>query len=353
MEEDLRAGSAVTLDAALERWSAGRADRVAVAETVAAVAKAGARLAGMVAVAPLAAGPGDSGAGTNASGDEQKPLDVEAETLFVSALGDCDVLAVCSEETEDPIAVRAGGSLVMTLDPVDGSSNIDTNAPIGTIFGLLPTAGFDDAPAALLQPGRHQLAAGMIVYGPSTVLALTLGEGTDIYALDPDSGRFVLVRPRAQLPVDSTEYAINASNARHWGPGVRDYIDDLISGSLGPRERDFNMRWLASLVGEAYRILQRGGIFLYPADARPSYAEGRIRLVYEANPVGFLCEQAGGAATDGTNPVLDLVPARPHQRVPFVFGSRSKVERVARYLEEPQTAHTRSPLFSQRGVLRG
>ncbi|MEJ2578549.1 MAG: hypothetical protein P8Z68_05560, partial [Kineosporiaceae bacterium] len=250
------------------------------------------------------------------------------------------------------IALRAGGSLVVTLDPVDGSSNIDTNAPIGTIFGLLPTAGFDDATAALLQPGRNQVASGMIVYGPSTVLALTLGEGTDIYALDPESGGFVLARAGVQLPADSTEYAINASNARHWGPGIRDYIDDLVSGELGPRERNFNMRWLASLVGEAYRILQRGGIFLYPADARPTYGEGRIRLVYEANPVGFLCEQAGGAATNGAGAVLDLVPEQPHQRVPFIFGSRSKVERVVRYLEEPQPSRSRSPLFSTRGLLR-
>jgi fructose-1,6-bisphosphatase I len=355
MAQDTQVGPADTLDAALTRWSAAADGRDSVAEAISAVAAAGAHLSRVIFRSPLDPRPdevGPTNSGTNTSGDEQKPLDVEAETLFVSALADRDVLAVCSEETEDPIPVRPDGSLVLTLDPVDGSSNIDTNAPIGTVFGLLPADDERDAHAALLQPGNRQLAAGMIVYGSSTVLALTVGEGTDIYALDPELGRFRAVRSAVELPAESSEYAINASNARHWGPGIRDYIGDLVSGELGPRERNFNMRWLASLVGETYRILQRGGIFLYPADARPGYAEGRIRLVYEANPVAFLCEQAGGAATDGSNRILDLIPEHQHQRVPLVFGSRSKVDRVARYLEAPQGSHTQSPLFSQRGLLR-
>jgi fructose-1,6-bisphosphatase I len=355
MAQDTHPDPSDTLDAVLTRWSSGSTERVTVAKAISAVASAGVGLSRIIARNPLAAGGAATDtpdAGTNASGDDQKPLDVEAEVLFVSALAEADVLAVCSEETEDPIAVHADGSLVVTLDPVDGSSNIDTLAPIGTVFGVLPAGDTKDALAALLQPGRHQLAAGMIVYGSSTVLALTWGEGTDIYALDPDLGQFRLVRSGIELPVDSTEYAINASNARHWGPGIRDYIDDLISGELGPRERNFNMRWLASLVGETYRILQRGGIFLYPADARSGYAEGRIRLVYEANPVAFLCEQAGGSATNGSDAILDLAPTHQHQRVPLIFGSRSKVERVGRYLESPQESHNRSPLFSQRGLLR-
>lgn len=353
MTQDTPADSFDTLDAALTRWSAGSTERVTVARTISAVAAAGVGLSRIITRNPLISHPQEAlDSGTNASGDDQKPLDVQAETLFVSALADADVLAVCSEETEDPVPVHADGSLVVTLDPVDGSSNIDTLAPIGTVFGVFPVDDTRDALVSLLQPGRHQLAAGVIVYGSSTVMALTWGEGTDTYALDPDLGQFRLVRAKIELPVDSIEYAINASNARHWGPGVRDYIDDLVSGELGPRERNFNMRWLASLVGETYRILQRGGIFLYPADARPGYAEGRIRLVYEANPVAFLCEQAGGAATDGSTAILDLTPTHQHQRVPLVFGSRNKVDRVARYLEAPQDSHTRSPLFSQRGLLR-
>jgi fructose-1,6-bisphosphatase I len=263
------------------------------------------------------------------------------------------VAAVCSEESDEPIPITAGGRLVVAIDPVDGSSNIDVNAPIGTIFAVLPAVDpSQDAGAAFLQPGRRQLAAGMIVYGPSTMLALTLGEGTDLYVRDPRTRDFHLVRRGIELPADSREYAINASNARHWGPGISEYIGDLVTGALGPRERDFNMRWLASLVAETYRILTRGGIFLYPADDRPGYQNGRIRLVYEANPIAFLCEQAGGAATDGVTPVLDLEPDGLHQRVPFVFGSRTKVERVRRYLIEPQTSEDRSPLFSPRGLFR-
>jgi fructose-1,6-bisphosphatase I len=293
------------------------------------------------------------GTDTNASGDEQKPLDLFAEKLFVDALAGLDVAAVCSEETAEPIPVTRGGRLVVALDPVDGSSNIDTNAPIGTIFAILPALGPEaDPAAALLQPGRRQLAAGMIVYGPATVLALTVGEGTDLYVLDPRSRDFRLARRQIQLPADSHEYAINASNARHWGPGISEYIGDLVTGALGPRERDFNMRWLASLVAETYRILHRGGIFLYPADARPGYEDGRIRLVYEANPIAFLCEQAGGAATNGITPILDLEPGHLHQRVPLVFGSQTKVDRVRRYLLEPQTAHEHFPLFATRGLFR-
>jgi fructose-1,6-bisphosphatase I len=355
MAQDTHAVPSDTLDAVLTRWSAETPERASVAGVISAVAAAGVSLSRIIARNPLVSGESareDLGSGTNASGDDQKPLDVEAEALFVSALGKADVLAVCSEETEAPIAVHADGSLLVTLDPVDGSSNIDTLAPIGTVFGVLPADDTRDALTSLLQSGRHQLAAGAIVYGSSTVLALTWGDGTDVYALDPDLGQFRLVRAGIELPVDSTEYAINASNARHWGPGIRDYIDDLVSGELGPRERNFNMRWLASLVGEAYRILYRGGIFLYPADSRSGYSEGRIRLVYEANPVAFLCEQAGGAATDGSSAILDLTPTHQHQRVPLIFGSRSKVERVGRYLESPQESHNRSPLFSQRGLLR-
>jgi len=367
---------------ALAEWSAGEPRRAAVASAVTHLAEAAARLSRIIAASPLrdAGPPGTpattvppSGAmpgtalpvvatpgtappgvatGANASGDEQKPLDVEAELLIVAALRGCDVAAVCSEESEDPIVIREGGSLVVTLDPVDGSSNIETLAPIGTIFSILPADGPGGVASLALRPGRDQLAAGLFVYGPSTMLVLTVGEGTDLYALDPDTGDFLRTRRGVELPADAHEYAINASNARHWGPGIRDYIADLVNGALGPREREFNMRWLASLVGEAYRIFIRGGIFLYPADSRPGYENGRIRLVYEANPVAMLCEQAGGVATDGIRRILDIQPTGLHQRVPFVFGSRSKVERVARYLQAPPAAQQRSPLFNDRGLFR-
>jgi fructose-1,6-bisphosphatase I len=362
MPADQLPSTTTSLATMLDRASAGATGREPLVAVVRALAQAGTRLSRVIAVTPLRpattgdpdpAQNGSAPPATNVSGDEQKPLDLYAEKLFVDALAGLDVAGVCSEETDEPIPVSPGGGLVVTLDPVDGSSNIDVNAPIGTIFAVLPALGPPaDPAAALLAPGRHLLAAGMIIYGPSTMLVLTLGDGTDVYVLDPRSRDFRLVRRRIELPAESQEYAINASNARHWGPGIREYIADLVSGELGPREQDFNMRWLASLVAEAYRILTRGGIFLYPADARPGYEHGRIRLVYEANPIAFLVEQAGGAATDGITPILDLVPEHLHQRVAFVFGSRSKVARVRRYLAEPLPAHERSPLFAQRGLFR-
>jgi fructose-1,6-bisphosphatase I len=339
----------------LASWRGESSERAAVAKVVAAIAETGTQLARLVAASLL--NPGDAeplpDGSLNASGDASKPLDLTAEDMFVAALTGASVLAICSEETADPILLTAGGELVVALDPIDGSSNIDINAPIGSIFAILPTAGFDDdAMGALLQPGRRQVAAGIIVYGPSTVLALTLGEGTNLYVLDPLSRVFRLVYERVSLPPDAREYAINASNARHWSPGIKAYVNDLVNGAIGPREQDFNMRWLASLVAETYRILRRGGIYMYPADARPAYAKGRLRLVYEANPVSFLCEQAGGVATDGLVDILDIIPTDPHQKTPFFFGSKNKVERVRRYLTNPGPEHEKSPLFSDRGLFR-
>ncbi|MEI7779175.1 MAG: class 1 fructose-bisphosphatase [Actinomycetes bacterium] len=343
------------LAAVLAEWTQRRPELADVADVIARLAVVGIDLARLVAsslLEPAVAEP-VPGADLNPSGDSAKPLDLIAEDMFVAGLAGSATLAVCSEETVEPIAITAGGSLVLAIDPIDGSSNIDLNAPIGSIFGILPTAGFEgDALGALLQPGRSQLAAGIIVYGPSTVMALTLGEGTDLYVLDPGTGAFRLVYQRVSLPSDAREYAINASNARHWGPGIQAYVNDLVNGTIGPREQDFNMRWLASLVAETYRILRRGGIYMYPADARPGYSNGRLRLVYEANPVSFLCEQAGGVATDGITDILDLKPTSPHQKIPFIFGSRNKVERVRRYLTNPEPMHERSPLFSDRGLFR-
>jgi len=356
MRDDHPPDTPPTLTAALDRWSVDDSQRQSLAGAVGAIAEAGAELAGVVAAHPAdaALAGGVPGAATGAAADPRSPLDVRAEALFVAALATTDVLAVCSAETDDPIPVASGGRLVVILDPVDGSSNIDTDEPVGSIFAVLPGTGFEDDPAAaLVRPGRHQLAAGILVYGPATALALTVGDGTDIYVLDPRTGCFVQSRRRIEVPPEAAEYAVNASNARHWGPGVREYVKDLVSGEMGPRERDFTMRWLASLVAEAYRILLRGGICLYPADARPGYQNGHLRLVYEANPVALLYEQAGGAATDGITPILDLRPSQPLQRTPLVFGSRNKVERVSRYLQEPQPLYEQSPLFSRRGLFRG
>jgi fructose-1,6-bisphosphatase I len=336
----------------LAHWAGSDPGRAVVADTVGRLAAATARISALVEEAPLRADELPEVREENASGDAQKPLDVAAEEIVLAALAGGAVAAVASEESEDPVPVTDGGSLVVTTDPVDGSGNIDINAPLGSIFSVLPMDGFEGDPGrALLQPGRAQLAAGFAVFGPSTVLVLTLGEGTDSYLLDRASGRYLLLHHGMTVAPDAQEYAINASNVRHWAPGIRSYVNDMVSGATGPRERDFNMRWLAALVAEAYRILLRGGIYLYPADARPGYGAGRLRLVYEANPVAMVFEQAGGAATDGLTQILDLVPTGHHQRVPLVFGSALKVERVRRYLTEVKP-HDTSPLFGSRGLFR-
>ncbi|HEY5135160.1 MAG TPA: class 1 fructose-bisphosphatase [Candidatus Nanopelagicales bacterium] len=350
MRDDPGTGGPHTLAAALRHWSAGDPGRTALADVIAASAEAGAQLAELIATSPLDAVRTSTG---SAAGHRPGALDVQAEQLFVAAMSGCEVAAVGSQETLAARGPAQGGGPVVALCPIVGSSDVESNAPMGSIFAVLPPAGpLDDPRGALLQPGRSQLAAGLIVYGPSTTMALTWGDGTGSYALDPSSREFVRTRERLELPADAQEYSIDASNARHWGPGITAYVNDLVNGSLGVRERDFTMRWLASLAAEAYRILLRGGIFLSPADDRPGNRHGHVRLVFEANPVAFLCEQAGGTATDGVQPILDLRPAAPDQRTPLVFGSRNKVDRVRRYLMDPRTTHPESPLFSQRGLFR-
>jgi fructose-1,6-bisphosphatase I len=207
--------------------------------------------------------------------------------------------------------------------------------------------------AAFLRPGTAQLAAGFVVYGPQTALVLTLRAGTHVFTLDRRTNTFVLTRADVRIPAGRREYAINASNYRHWDEPVRAYVDDCIAGADGPRGTDFNMRWIASLVAEAFRILARGGIFLYPSDARPGYERGWLRLVYEANPLALVVEEAGGAATDGENRILEISPTALHQRVPLVFGCRHKVERVAEYYAgRLPSPGERSPLFGRRGLFR-
>lgn len=346
------ATTSATLDSSLAAWTDGAASRTDVALVILAIARVCLRVSELIAAEPLS--PTDSAPDArNASGDSQKAIDVRAEAAIVAALATTPVLAICSEETEAAIPCNPHGTVVVAMDPVDGSSNIDINGPVGTLFSILPAGGPNaDPTTALLQPGTAQLAAGFVLYGPSTVMAVSWGEGTDVYALDRDTGGFVQTHHRIALPSEAREYAINASNARHWGDGVRAYVQDLVNGSIGPRGQDFNMRWLAALVAEAYRILLRGGIFLYPGDSRPGYDHGRLRLVYEANPIAFLCEQAGGEATNGVDRILDIRPGSLHERTPLVFGSRTKVERVRRYLLDPPTTHEESPLFGQRGLFR-
>ncbi len=286
--------------------------------------------------------------GTNAGGDGQKALDVIADDAFRAALAGSAVLHYASEEQDEVVTLNPGGTLALVIDPLDGSSNIDTNVSIGTIFGIYPAA--DTPEASVLRPGRDLLAAGYAIFGPQCCLMVSFGNGVWKYVLDPDSGRFATLGRIAGIPAESSEYAINASNYRHWEAPIRAYVDDRVAGADGPVGRNFNMRWIASLVAETHRILTRGGIFLYPGDARKGYGQGRLRLVYECAPIAFLIEQAGGAATDGMAPVLDAMPDRLHARTPFVFGSTGKVARLAAYFDLP--AQETSALFSKRGLFR-
>jgi fructose-1,6-bisphosphatase I len=238
----------------------------------------------------------------------------------------------------------------VAVDPLDGSSNIDTNISIGSIFSILPTKG--DATQTFQQPGSEQIAAGFFIYGPQVALALTLGDGTAIFVYSERRNAFILAYERARIDADAKEFAINMSNYRHWDESMRTYVDDCLSGQTGPREKDFNMRWIASLVAEAYRIFIRGGVFIYPRDNRKGYNQGRLRLIYEANPIALLVEQAGGRAIDGENRILDIHPTTLHQRVPLIFGSAGEVRKIARYHADPSRLAIRHPLFSNRGLFR-
>jgi fructose-1,6-bisphosphatase I len=318
-----------------------------------AIAGAAADIADLVALGPLAGALG-SAAGSNVDGDVQKELDLRTNAIVMSALRAAPVAAVLSEELEHIETLHEGAPLAVAIDPLDGSSNIDTNMSIGTIFSIVPS-GPADAAAALGPfggPGTRQLAAGFVVYGPQTALVLTTGSGVDIFTLDRRDRRFRLTLSDVSIIEGTKEYAINASNYRHWELPVRTYIDDCLSGASGLRGQDFNMRWIGSLVAEAYRILARGGIFLYPADERPGYRQGRLRLLYEAHPIAFVVEQAGGLATNGRERILDLSASSLHQRVPLIFGAKSKVERVQRMHLSPQTGAEHSPLFARRGLFR-
>ena len=339
------------LKAHLDQWTAratAGAPRAAIAEVVLSLGRTAADLAERISLGPLQDGFAEV-VGSNADGDKQAALDVVADRLFQAALRDAPVAVTGSEEHDTAQVLDGEAPLVVVIDPLDGSSNIETNLSVGTIFGILPMTGL--APeAVVLQPGRRYLAAGMVVYGPQTTLALTLGDGTALFTLDRRERVFVCTNPRVSIPQGRAEFAINASNYRHWDAAVRAYVDDCNAGVTGPRGRNFNTRWLASLVAEASRILNRGGVFLYPADRRPGYEQGRLRLVYEANPIAMLIEEAGGAATDGVRRIRDLVPHGLHQRVPLVFGAADKVERVAGYYAGPPSTSERSPLFGQRGL---
>ena len=340
-----------TLDDQLARWARDDTTRLATARTIAELARACMEISALVAQGALA---GELGAPTGKTSgvDPQKKLDLVANDLIIAALQRAPVAALTSEELVEPQLIEPGAPLLVAVDPIDGSSNINANLSIGTIFSILPAISGDGDPREFLQPGTRQRAAGFAVYGPSTTLALTMGEGTQLYTLDHASGRFMLTHPDAVVPVATQEYAINASNHRFWDDPVRTYVDDLLRGRDGPRNKNFNMRWTATPAADVYRILTRGGIFLYPGDLRDGYAQGRLRLLYEASPLAFVVEQAGGAAFNGHDRILELVPSSIHQHTPVVAGSRAEVEYVVRLHRDPNGLAERSPLFGRRGLFR-
>lgn len=301
------------------------ADQPAVAASVRALAGVAVELSATIARPDSTAQLGAVRGSANADGDDQKKLDVLADEMIATALAAVDhVAAYLSEERDAAIQLHDGGDVIVASDPLDGSSNIDTNVSIGTIFSILPAGG------GSLQPGRNQLASGIFVYGPQTTLLVTCGDGVFAFQLGTD-GQFHDMGWQVRMPAETSEFAINASNSRHWAAPVSRYIADCLAGSAGPRQRNFNMRWVGSLVADGWRIFRRGGIFLYPADARDGYHNGRLRLVYEASPMAFLVTQAGGRASDGQQDILDIVPDALHQRVPLVFGSANEVDEFVKY----------------------
>jgi fructose-1,6-bisphosphatase I/sedoheptulose-1,7-bisphosphatase len=262
-----------------------------------------------------------------------------------------------SEELPEPWSVpapHARGKYLLLFDPLDGAPNSDVNAPVGSIFSVLraPTPGQPVTTEDFLQPGSQQVAAGYALYGPATMLVLTVGDGVNGFTLDPDLGEFLLTHPRLSVPLETHEFAINSSNSRFWETPVKRYVNDCLAGTTGPRRKDFNMRWIASMVSEAHRVLLRGGVFLYPRDGKVPSSAGRLKLLYEANPLGLLIEQAGGRASTGSEPVLDVKPTAVHQRIGLVFGSRNEVELLERYHAEPNAGLSGDPLFTTRGLFR-
>lgn len=276
----------------------------------------------------------------NVQGEVQKKLDIISNEILLEANEwGGHLAAMASEEMESihPIPNRyPKGEYMLLFDPLDGSSNIDVNVSIGTIFSVLkaPEGMTQPTEADFMQAGSKQVAAGYAVYGPQTMLVLTTGHGVNCFTLDREMGSWVLTQRDIQIPATTKEFAINMSNARHWHPPVKRYIDELLAGDTGPRGTNFNMRWIASMVADVHRILNRGGIFMYPADMRDPGSPGKLRLMYEANPMAFIVEQAGGAATDGKQRIMDIQPHKLHQRVPVFLGSRDEVAVVTGYHQE-------------------
>lgn len=325
--DDVVRGS--TIAAYLTAWAGIDGDCQALAALVVRIAEASIPLAGRLAQGQL---PGDPSSviGVNQSGDKQKALDIAAHEHFLDVLGDMSVARVLSEEAEDVIALDPSGRFDVAIDPIDGSGSIGIGAPLGALFCVFPAGD------SFLRQGREIIAAGYVSFGHSVDFGFSVGSGVAIATFDADTGAFIVDQQNVTLDENCSTIAFNASNQRRWSSGLRRYVDDLIMGQDGPRGRDFNMRWIAAAVGDVHRILRRGGFFMYPGDCRPGYQSGFLRLTYEAFPIAYLIEQAGGAAIDGSRPILDLTPDRLHARVPLFFGAKAEVSTLQTYLTLPK-----------------
>lgn len=308
----------------------------------------------------LAGMPGNAGAG-DVQGGLQTRLDLISNEVMIGETewtGHLAAMAPGQMEDVYPVPAAGGrGKYLLVFDPLDGSGNLDANISAGTIFSILrsPDPGAEPQAGHFLQPGVAQVCAGFALYGPSTMLILTTGDGVDGFTLDRDIGAFVLTHPRLRIPEDCGEFAIDASNERFWEPPVRRYIQECLAGRTGPRGRDFNMRWIASLVAETYRILSRGGVFLYPLDTKEPAMPGRLRLLYECNPISFIVEQAGGGASTGRERVMEIQPASLQQHVPLILGSRNEVDRIERYHRDRASGQGPAfddSLFNSRSLFR-
>ena len=328
----------------LHAWAGDSEVRAHIAATVAALAAGAVLVSDMLAQGPL-------------EGDEEEGSRLasrRAGALLIEALQGAPVAWVATEAMDVPVALTPGAHLAVALDPLDGGLNAAVGAPTGTIFSILPVRAMAGSHGSLafLQQGDRQIAAGCVLHGSYTSMALTLREGPDLFVLDRPTGTFNLVRRGLQVPAGRRVYAINAANYRYWSESVRAYVDDCIAGEAGPRGVDFNMRWLGCATAETIRVLLRGGIYLNPGDSRPDHRRGRLHLVFDAHPLALLVEQAGGAASDGIEPMLKTAARRLGERSPLVFGSREKVERVAAYETMSLPLGERSPLFGRRGLYR-
>jgi len=364
----------VSLGGFLGTWAAGEAGREAVAGAVSALAEAARRIAGALARGSFGGVVHEAAAGRRAEGDSRgddswMALEAQAARWLREAAqaapvawyaggtqGACAPQDACVPQgacaPQDAIApLRPGAPLALVAVPLDGAAEIDVDLAAGSIFSLYP-ASPRGCRESFLRRGEEQVAAGYFVYGPHAALVLTLRAGVDVFVLHPEAGTWHLARSRLRIPESTSEFAIDPSNYRHWDGPLRTFIDDCLEGAEGPRGKDFRIRWLASLLAETHRILLRGGVLLHPADRRPGHGQGRLRLLHEAAPLALLVEQAGGAATDAIERILDKVPAALEQRTPLVFGSAEKVARIAAYHVNPAFARDLSPLFRQRGLFR-